>query len=247
MTSKKIEQPAPLTCAAHPRDLVITIDGPAGAGKTTVSKIIAEHLDYRYIDTGALYRGVAYEAAKARIGVNDDNALETLCRGLTLDLRSMPAGVRLYSNGEDISGYLRTPEISMLASAVSAREPVRRFLLDIQRNFGKNRRVVLEGRDTGTVVFPEADVKFFLMASAGARALRRFQQTAGKNHQSLDQVAQDMRKRDTDDSSRMLAPLTPADDAILIDSTHLSLEEVIEIMLAHIRNVSNSKPFEQKV
>ncbi len=220
--------------------LVVTIDGPAGAGKTTVSKVVADRLNYRYIDTGALYRAVAYEALQAAVASNDDAALETLCKGLELNFKSDPNGFRLICNGVDISDSIRTPEISMMASAVSARRPVRRYLFDIQKKFGKQKRVVLEGRDMGTVVFPEADVKFFLMASVEARALRRFKQMQGQNEQTLDQVHQDLLKRDADDSRRSLAPLKPAEDAILIDSTNFSLEEVIEYILEHVRKISGA-------
>lgn len=230
-------------CKYSDDGLVITIDGPAGAGKTTISKILAKRLNYRYIDTGALYRAVAYEARKADIAPDNDHALELLLDGVVFDFKNSSTGPRIYSKGQDISKSIRTPEITMLASAVSAREPVRRFLLDIQRNFGKDKRVVFEGRDMGTVVFPEADVKFFLIASYQTRARRRFEQMAGQNSQTLAQVEQDMRKRDADDTTRNLAPLAPADDAILIDSTHLSLEQVTEAMLRHIHHIfSQSNP-----
>lgn len=221
-------------------DLVITIDGPAGSGKTTVSKVIADRLNYSYIDTGALYRGIAYEASIAGIAPDDDTGLEALCGDLVLDLKQESKGLRLYSYDKDISEAIRTPAITMLASAVSARRPVRNYLLEIQRAFGRSGRVVMEGRDMGTVVFPQADVKFFLVATLEARARRRFTQMSARSNQTLNQVEQDMHRRDSDDSNRNLAPLKPAEDAILIDSTALCLEAVIDTMLGHIRSVLDS-------
>jgi cytidylate kinase len=226
-------------CKCGDDGLVITIDGPAGAGKTTISKILAKRLNYRYIDTGAFYRAVAYEVSKAHISPDDDYALKLLLDSVTFNFKDSSTGPQIYSREKDISKFIRTPEISMLASAVSAREPVRKFLLDIQRNFGKGKRVVFEGRDMGTVVFPQADVKFFLVASYKARARRRFEQMVEQNDQTLVQVEQEMRKRDANDTTRNIAPLAPASDAILVDSTHLSLEQVIETMLKHIYRITS--------
>ncbi|MDA3833506.1 MAG: (d)CMP kinase, partial [Spirochaetales bacterium] len=153
--------------------LVITIDGPAGAGKTTVSKALADRLQYRYIDTGALYRGVAYAAKAKNIAADDDKGLENLCRDLELQFVRTDKGVRLLCGQTDISDDIRTPEISMMASAVSARPVVRKALLGLQRMMGAQKSAVFEGRDMGTVVFPEADVKFFLTADLKIRASRR--------------------------------------------------------------------------
>lgn len=216
------------------KKLLITIDGPAGAGKTTISRALADRLGYRYIDTGALYRGVALAVKTRGVDPADDGELEKLCRELKLDFVLQPDGGRLVLNGEDISGLIRTPEITMLASAVSARPVVRAYLFDLQRNMGQEKAAVFEGRDMGTVVFPEADVKFFLEASHKIRAQRRFKEIKSKTTQTLDEVERDMRQRDQNDSTRDLAPLKPAPDAVIIDSTDMKVEQVIEVMMAHI-------------
>jgi cytidylate kinase len=217
------------------RKLLITIDGPAGAGKTTVSRALADRLGYRYIDTGALYRGVAYEAKKKGIATADDTLLGELCCGLDLRFVRTENGARFFSGGVDISDVIRTPEMSMLASAVSARPTVRNALLEIQRKLGAEKAAVFEGRDMGTVVFPEADVKFFLTADLKTRAARRHRELEEKQSpQKFDDVYKDMKQRDENDASRALAPLKPAADAIAIDSTGQNVESVIEQMMTHI-------------
>lgn len=216
------------------KKLLITIDGPAGAGKTTVSRTLADRLGYRYIDTGALYRGVAYEVKNQGVNPEIEKELADLCRRLQLSFKTEAKGLCLYSGETDISDRIRTPEISMLASSVSANAVVREHLLDVQRDIGLRKAAVFEGRDMGTVVFPGADVKFFLDASLTTRALRRYQEFESESGQSLDEVEKDMQRRDTNDSTRSLAPLKPADDAIVIDSSGLSVKEVVDLMLSHI-------------
>jgi cytidylate kinase len=215
--------------------LVITIDGPAGAGKTTVSRALADRLGYKYIDTGALYRGVAYEARSREIAHDDDNGLEKLCAGLDLKFVHQKNGLRLFSRNSDITDLIRTPEITMLASAVSARPVVRKYLLSLQRELGKQKGVIFEGRDMGTVVFPDADIKFFLAASRKVRASRRYKELKSASQQTLQEVENEMARRDKNDSSRELAPLKPASDAIFIDSTELSVDNIVESMLAQIK------------
>ena len=214
--------------------LLITIDGPAGAGKTTVSKALARRLKYTYIDTGALYRSVAYEAKAHGIGANDDEALDKLCGGLEIAFMRGDQGLRLICNQVDITDLIRTPEIAMLASEVSARPVVRQFLFGLQRKMGKDKGVVFEGRDMGTVVFPEADVKFFLIASTRTRASRRYKELESTSTVTLQEVEKDLKQRDQNDSTRDLAPLIPAADAIHIDSTDMSIPEVLDQMLTHI-------------
>lgn len=218
------------------KSIVVTIDGPAGAGKTTVSRRLAEKLGYRYVDTGALYRGVACEAARAGIDADDDAALETLCETLDLQLILTDEGLRLLSGGRDISDEIRTPSMSMLASAVSARPVVRAYLLGLQRKLGREKGVVFEGRDMGTVVFPEAEMKFYLDASPEVRAYRRFLELKNSDGVTLGQVENDLRTRDANDSARALAPLKPANDAVTIDATPIPVDTVIETMMAHIKS-----------
>jgi len=214
--------------------LLITIDGPAGAGKTTASRSLAKRFGYRYIDTGALYRGVAFEAKSKGLSHDDDVGLENLCMSLDLKFVFAEKGSRLFSNNKDITDQIRSPEISMFASAVSARTVVRRYLLDLQRDMGKGKGVVFEGRDMGTVVFPGADIKIFLDASRKTRALRRYKELSLKTSLTIEAIEQDINQRDENDRTRSLAPLKPADDAIIIDSTDLSADEVVELILSHI-------------
>jgi len=214
--------------------LLITIDGPAGAGKTTVSRTLADRLGYRYIDTGALYRGIALAVQSRGIDPQNDDDLKRLCSDLNLTFVRNDEGLSLYLNGENISDRIRTAEITMLASAVSARPVVREFLLDVQKNLGRQKAAVFEGRDMGTVVFPDADVKFFLDASIHTRALRRFEEQKLQSSQTLDEVERDIQRRDRNDSTREVAPLKPAPDAIIIDSTELTAEAVVDLMVSHL-------------
>lgn len=220
------------------KQLLITIDGPAGAGKTTVSRMLADRLSYRYIDTGALYRGIAYMAKSAEIEPDDDAALANLCSGLDIKFIRNEKETRLLAGETDITDNIRTPEISMMSSAVSARPVVRQYLLKIQRDMGKEKGVVFEGRDMGTVVFPDADIKFFLDASPEIRSFRRYKELAARNSsQTLEEVETDIRHRDKNDSTRAAAPLKPAEDAVIIDATTRSAEDVVGQIEAHIKNI----------
>jgi cytidylate kinase len=216
------------------KKLLITIDGPAGAGKTTVSRALADRLGYRYIDTGALYRGIALAVKNRGVDPQNDDDLKLLCSDIDLNFVRQKDGLDLFLNGENISDRIRTPEIKMMASAVSARPVVRKFLLKLQKDLGREKAAVFEGRDMGTVVFPEADLKFFLDASTSTRARRRYDEQKSKNSQSLDEVHRDIQQRDRNDSTRDVAPLKPAADAIVIDSTEMKVDEVVDFMVSHL-------------
>ncbi len=206
---------------------IITIDGPAGAGKTTISRRLAQLLGYRYVDTGALYRGIAWKADRAGIDVDDERAVRRLLEELQLEAVWTDDGaMRVLIDGRDVTDELRTPRISMLASRMSALPVVRQCLLGLQRRLGREGGCVFEGRDMGTVVFPDAAVKIFLDASLEKRARRRYREL-GDSGQRLEEVREDIRRRDENDRSRQLAPLKMADDAVRIDTSDLSIEEVL--------------------
>lgn len=223
------------------KQLLITIDGPAGAGKTTVSKMLAERLGYRYLDTGALYRAVAFGILKNGVNLEDDVKLKDHLCIFVLSVIPDNNGFRLKWNGTDLSEQIRTPEISMIASKVSANPDVRAFLLGLQRNIGKNKAMVCEGRDMGTVVFPEADVKFFLDADPLTRAYRRHQELFQMNSSvSMEDVLRDMVQRDNNDRNRTVAPLRPAKDAFIIDATDMPPQSVVDKMMEHISSSASS-------
>jgi cytidylate kinase len=213
---------------------IITIDGPAGSGKTTVSRFLALELGWIYVDTGALYRGVALEVRQKNINYDNERALEAFLDTLDFTIVTHGETMRLLSSGVDISNKIRTPEIAMLASTLSAKPLVRGALLGVQKAISAKENAVFEGRDMGTVVFPGADHKFFLVADLKTRALRRFKELKEVPGQSLYDVEKDMAKRDKNDTQRKAAPLKPADDAIVIDSSTLTMEAVVAQIMRKI-------------
>ena len=215
------------------RTFIVAIDGPAGAGKSTVSKLLARRLGFSLVDTGAIYRSVALQAQRDGIAFDDDARLGELLQRVSVTFAVDGDENRVFLSGEDVTSAIRTPAVSLAASAVSSRPIVREGLLALQRRLAlaAPRGAILEGRDIGTVVFPDADAKFFLEASPEIRARRRYEELFQKGAESsLKDVLADQTKRDRDDSSRAIAPLKPASDAVRVDSSTTPLSEVVQNM-----------------
>jgi cytidylate kinase len=220
------------------RPFIVAIDGPAGAGKSSVSKLLARRLDFALVDTGAIYRCVALSASQGAIAFDDDARLAELLLRLSISFKVMGEDNHVFLDGADVSSEIRTPEISMGASKVSSRPVVREGLLSLQRRLALSspRGAILEGRDIGTVVFPDADVKFFLFADPRIRARRRYEELFQKGvDRTLPDVLSDQQERDAADESRETAPLKAAADAIKVDSSELPLSEVVQAMEKQVR------------
>lgn len=215
--------------------LIIAIDGPAGVGKSTVARLLALRLGYLYLDTGALYRAVAWKVQDAGLSPDDHAAITALLSEMTLHMACGPEQAHVLLDGRDITGELRTPAVTVLASIVSAVPAVREWLLPVQRRIGAEGCIVAEGRDIGTRVFPEADIKFFLEADPDIRATRRHRELVAAGHSiQLDQTKRDLTGRDDRDRTRTVAPLIPAPDAERIDTSSMPAEMVVEHMMAVI-------------
>ncbi len=218
------------------KTIAIAIDGPAGAGKSTLAKALAKELQYIYVDTGALYRAIGLYTLRQEKDPHDAAAVTPLLAGLQVELRFENGEQHVYANGEDVSGEIRTPAVSMAASAVSAIPAVRQFLFDLQRDIAQKNCVIMDGRDIGTVVLPWAQIKIFLSASPEARARRRFDELKEKGQEvSFDEVLADMQKRDYDDTHRAIAPLKQAEDAVPVDTSALSLEQSIALLTTIVK------------
>jgi CMP/dCMP kinase len=219
---------------------IVAIDGPAGAGKSTVAKRVAEELGFVLVDTGAMYRSVALEAQRRGIDWHDGEAVGALAGSLATSgalgfERDSVHGVRVLLNGENVTAAIRMPDVALGASTVSAHPAVRAALLDMQRQAGRHGGVVLEGRDIGTVVFPDAEHKFFLTARPEVRARRRYDElTARGTTVDFDQMLADVRRRDEQDTNRPVAPLRQAPDALLVDSSDLGIDETVAVIVGRI-------------
>ena len=210
----------------------VAIDGPAGAGKSTLAKAAAARLGFVYVDTGAIYRTVGLAARNAGVDKADSEGIKALLTGLQVDIRYENGVQKMYLNGGDVTGEIRSPEISAYASYVSAIPEVRAFLMEMQRRLAREHDVIMDGRDIGTVVLPEAGLKIFLTASAEKRAMRRFRELQEKNPAiTFEEVLSDMTARDAKDSQRETAPLKAAEDAVLVDTSDLGLEESVELIV----------------
>lgn len=210
----------------------VAIDGPSGAGKSTIAKFLAKELNFLYVDTGAMYRAIGLFAARNGVDAGDAAAVEPLLTQVKLDLAYVEGEQRIFLNGEDVSRSIRTEEASKNASKVSAIPAVRNFLLEFQRSFAKQNCILMDGRDIGTVVLPDADVKIFLTATPEARAQRRYKEQIERGEAvTFEQVLEAIQKRDAADSSRVAAPLKPAEDSVLVDTTFLNLQESIQRIL----------------
>lgn len=216
------------------KKLIIAIDGPAASGKSTTARLLAKKLGYIYLDTGAMYRACAIQAMRSGISLTDTDAIQMMLKNMDIRITASESGNLVLLNGEDVTSLIRTSEVSSLASAISALPPVRHRMVELQRIIAGNGGFVLDGRDIGTYVFPNADLKFFLVADDTERAKRRLiDLTAQGIITNLQAVLKDLLKRDKNDQERELAPLKAAADAILIDTSHIGIDEQVELLYTY--------------
>lgn len=217
--------------------IAVAIDGPAGAGKSSVAKAVGKQLGLLYVDTGALYRTVGLAALRKGVDPSSKAEVEALLKEISVEMDfSETSGQVVLLNGEDVTGLIRTPEVSMTASDISALPIVREYLLDLQRNIAKTKNVIMDGRDIGTVVLPDAQVKIFLTASPESRAERRYKELVEKGEKTtVKDVLRDVIKRDYNDTNRKAAPLRPAEDSVLVDTTNLDFDGSVEAVAKIIR------------
>lgn len=218
--------------------MIIAIDGPAGSGKSTVAKLVAKQLKYRYIDTGAMYRSVAWTAQKKGLDLADEAAMAEIAENLNIEFVPSEDGQSVLVDGENATAYLKNETVGKGAATVAAQKSVREALVARQRQIGKAGNVVMDGRDIGTVVFPQSDKKFFFVADAEERGRRRYEELKSKNPGlDLNIIIEEIRHRDYEDCNRKISPLVKADDALEVDTTRLSIEEVTDHVLKNINNL----------
>jgi len=218
------------------RKIVLAIDGPSGSGKSTVGRLLVRRLGYRYLDTGAMYRIAALMAKERSVPIDDEEGLAGVCSGMEISFFQKGDEIKTFCNGRDVSEAIRKPEISGLASQISAKKAVRNVLVEMQRKMGVGGGIVAEGRDIGTVVYSGAELKFYLDATPEERGQRRFRELVKKGLRvSLEETIDDMKRRDRRDRKREVSPLRKAEDALVIDSTHMNVEEVVGDMLEKAR------------
>ena len=214
----------------------VAIDGPAGAGKSTIAKLVAKEKGYIYVDTGAMYRALAIHFLKKGILPENTEDIIDACRDADVSIRYENGAQQVYLNGENVTGMLRTEEVGNMASMTSAVPEVREKLLELQRTLAKENDVIMDGRDIGTNILPDADVKIYLTASVETRAKRRYDELKEKGEDcDLEQIACDIKERDERDMNRETAPLKQADDAILVDSSHMTIPEVVSEICSHCK------------
>lgn len=224
------------------KKIIVAIDGPAASGKSSTARRLAQSLSYVYIDSGAMYRACALAAIRAHLDIHNPAEIEDMLSKLDIRLQQTESGNKVLLNGEDVSAAIRTEEISKLASDISAIASVRERMVELQRIMGLNGGVVMDGRDIGTIVFPEAEVKFFMIADVRERAKRRFKELLGKGVTAdFDTVLAELLTRDENDSNRVIAPLKPAPDSIMIDTSKMSLDEQVGILRQHIKQRLENK------
>lgn len=213
----------------------VAIDGPAGAGKSTIAKKVAKKLDFIYVDTGAMYRAIAHYLVKNNVDIEDEGALQQACDSISMEIKYEQDAQQVYLNGENVTSFLRTEATGNMASKSSAKAPVRAALLDLQRDMAKTNHVVMDGRDIGTNVLPDAEVKIFLTATSRERANRRYKELVEKGEAAdLDKIEADIIERDERDMNRDIAPLRQAEDALFIDSSYMTIDEVVDTILSRV-------------
>jgi len=218
--------------------MIIAIDGPAGSGKSTIAKLVAKGLNYRYIDTGAMYRAVAWTAQKKGLSLTDETAMAELARSLKIEFVPGADGQSVLVDGENATAHLKNETVGKGAATVAAQKSVREVLVARQRQIGETGNVVMDGRDIGTVVFPQANKKFFFVADAEERGRRRYEELKSKNPDlDLKIIIEEIRQRDHEDCNRKISPLVRAEDALEVDTTRLSIEEVTDHVLKNINNL----------